>query len=175
MKIKKFWLWVIIFLLVCIISPAVQGYCNETQVVTVANTSLTSSDYNVSVTRTCTEEYDNFSFLIVAIIFMFITALVVVSLIISKKMWLKVVLSLALALCLTTLVRFSSWFLSITNPLEVNLISALDHFYAMGVRSFYFLLAGGCLFLVVVALNAMKNHKRKKKAKEWHDWGEDEY
>lgn len=172
---KKAWFWIIVFLLVCLVSQSALAYCNETQVYSYTNISLDNSTQiaNISITKTCTEEYNNQSFLITAIIFMFITSLVVVGLIISNKIWLKVVLAVALSICLTTLTRFASWFMSITNPAETNLISTLDFFYSLGVRSMYFLIAGACIFLVVMAINVARDKPRKKKEQEWHDWGKD--
>ena len=42
--------------LVLLFIPLVSAYCNETQIITHENESLASSDYNVTITRTCTEE-----------------------------------------------------------------------------------------------------------------------
>jgi glucan phosphoethanolaminetransferase (alkaline phosphatase superfamily) len=166
----------ILILFILFFLPLVSAYCNETVYYQYANVTLdNSTQVNSSTTiRECSPEYNNFSFLIAAIVFLFITALVVVSLIISKKIWLKVCLTVALAICLTSLLRFSSWFISITNPAEVSLIDTLDFFYSLGVRAMYFLIAGSMLFLVVYIINSIRDRPRKREKEDWANWGKDE-
>ena len=120
------------------------------------------------------EDYSNFSFAIVAIIFLFVTILVVVGLFKSEAIWLKVILTVALSLMLTTILRFTSWFISITNPAETALIGTLDFFYSIGVRAMYFLVAGACIFLVVFIINGIRDMPRKRRKNDWESWGKDD-
>jgi len=115
------------------------------------------------------------SFLVTGIFYLFITSLVTFVLYKTKKMWLKVVFANALALMLVTLLRFSSWFISITHPEQLNLINTLDIFYGFGVRAMYFIVAGSCLFLVVLIINMIKISKSKRRKDSWDNWGDEKW
>lgn len=156
----------VIFFLVLLSTNAV-AYCNETRIVSMANNSQTSSDYNMTLIRSCTEEYDNSSFAITAGMFMFFAALTVVGMIFTRKIWFKIILGLVLELIIVSLLRFSFWFINITNPLETNLIGALERFYGFSVTIFYLSLAGSIIFLCWYILEYVMDWKRRKNDEEW--------
>lgn len=174
MNKKKIILILIILLMVIISVKSAIGYCNETRTITHTNQSLASSDYTSSITKTCTEEYNNFSFITPIIVLLFLATLCIIGLFTTEQIWVKVVLVDAMAIIITGLFRFCSWFINITNPGESGLISTLDMFYAWGVRSLYLLIFCSILFLVVFILNLfwdMSKNKRQKKDQEWDRWG----
>lgn len=110
-------------------------------------------------------------YLTIALIFMFISALVVVGITRVEKMWLKVVLALALNLSLIILVRFSAWFAEINLSSQTALIHFLNIVYGWATTTFYLLLAGGLIYLVFLILDTMRWKNIKKRNKEWDEWG----
>ncbi len=162
--------------LIAIFAYSATAYCNETQTYNYANAS-TLEIANITNTKVCTAEYNNQSFIFTGIFYALIAALIMVGIFRARAIWAKVVLSVAFSIMMVVLLRFSSWFLSITNPEEVNLIQFLDIFYGFGVRAMYFIIAGAAIFLVIIIVNIVKEspaRKRRKKSQEWENWGKNE-
>ena len=118
--------------------------------------------------------HNNFSFLIPVIVFLFISSLIIIGFIYSNRSWIKVILAIAFSLTLTTLLRFSAWFIEITNPNETVLIKTLNVFYSFGIRSMYFIIAGSMIFLVVLIINSIRERPNKQRKDSWENWGKDD-
>ncbi len=161
---------IIVALLIVLCASFTNAYCNETRVVTTLNSTAPSSDYNVTITKDCTEEYNNPSFFMIGLVFIFFTILVTICLFFVKKVWLKAGLAIALSILVTSLLRFSSWFVTITNPLQINLIDTLDHFYSWGVWGVYATVLFAMIVLLVVIINTLRN-KNSERGDGWENWG----
>lgn len=166
---KTFLIPVLFFLLV----PLVNGYCNETTIYSYKNfTELdnTTRLTNTTITKQCTEEYNNFSLYGILITFLFLITLSVYALVKSEKIVFKTVSTLVISLLLMTVLRFLSWFVTITNPLQTGLINVLDHFYMFTVWGFRLTLLASAFILLIITLNALKDHKKKRR-NNWENWG----
>jgi len=169
MKFVKWFILVIFTLiLVGLTAKGVIGYCNET--ITHTNQSLASSDY--TITKTCTEEYNNNSFYIIILVFLFFTGLVGVALFKAEATWVKTVCVMGLSILLMSLTRFMSWFVSITNPAEVELINTLDHYFMFAVWGFRIVTIAAMFVLLIIIINSIRDNKSKKKDN-WDSWGKE--
>lgn len=119
------------------------------------------------------QEENEMIYLTLALIFMFFTGLLVISLFNVEKPWLKVSLSIALSILITTLVRFSSWFVTIVSPNETELIATLDRFYLFGVWGMRITITFAVFFVTIMILNAitrMSKGRHKDKFDDFEDW-----
>lgn len=172
MIIKKwFGLCILACVIVCLVATGVVGACNQTHVVTHSNQSLTNSDYNITVTETCTEEYNNTSFFGILITLLFFVAAIIVALFVSKAVWVKTVCTVGLSIMIMSITRFLSWFVSITNPAETELINTLDHFYMFGVWGFRLVTIAAMFVLLIIIINSIRDRPKKQWEDSWSNWG----
>lgn len=158
-----------ILLALFLAAPALAA-CNETRVIIYANESL--KDYNETIIiENCQPEYNNFSFFGVLMVFMFFIAIVSVAIFNAKKVWIKTCLVLLGTILTMSLTRFAGWFVEITNPQETILITTLQNFFAWSVWALYFVIFACIGVLLILALNALVNHKKKRWKDSWEDWG----
>jgi hypothetical protein len=132
-------------------------------------------DYLVKLCDNSTREIrvegeDNMIFVAIMGMFMFFIALVIIALFKANKIWLKTCLSLGLSILIMSLIRFSSWFVSISYAEETELINTLDHFYMFGVWGFRIVLIASIFILLIIILNSFKRFGKKNKDN-WHNWG----
>ena len=71
---KKIMVWIFAVIMLLVTIKGAAAYCNETLIVTHSNQSLSSSDYNITTTRTCTtDSNDNTSGIAIVIFILAIT------------------------------------------------------------------------------------------------------
>lgn len=112
-------------------------------------------------------EVNDMSLLVVGLIYMLIAVGGFVALLFARNMGIRIILVNFVILMTTTLLRFSSWFVSITNPDQLDLISTLDTFYGFSVNALWIGIGGAVVYLVWVAIDSLINGARRKKEKEW--------
>lgn len=125
-----------------------------------------SSDFFITRTGSDTE-FNNDSFLVVGFVFICLFLSSLLGLILLKPAWLKIILANASTFLLMIILRFSSWFVLITNPEQTNFIDTLDKFYMFGIWLFVGVMVMSLIFLVIHILNSLSMKERRSKDKEW--------
>lgn len=162
MKLRRiFWICIFVFLIL-LATKSVSAYCNE-------SINFTDSQ-NYTITKECTEDYNNFSFLLIGIAFLFGIGLCLWLFFRAEKMPMKVIIALTGSLILMSLMRFLSWFVSITNPAETELVNTMDHYYMFGVWGFRFILIAAAFYVLILTLHLMSD-KVKPKDIDWDMFG----
>ena len=78
-----------------------------------------------------------------------------------------------ITIMITTLTRFTAWFIEITNPAETNLISTLQYFYVFSIWGMRISILFAVFFLIVVIFNIFKGMGRKRWKDSWDNWGKE--
>jgi len=117
--------------------------------------------------------FDNFSFLIPTLVLLAIGCLFVVLLFRTKKNYLKMIYLLTVEFIIMSLLRFSAWFIEVTNPNRSSMIKVFNFWYSIGVKFFYFSLIVALVFICVMILKIFKTKKENRRKKEWNEWGDD--
>ena len=78
-------------------------------------------------------------------------------------LWKKVLAGIVTALMLMTTTFLSFNFIQITNPEQIILINSFISFYQIGTWAFWITLFAGLLVIILIAINAMKSMRQKKK------------
>lgn len=158
---KKTFIWIVIlFLLSC----NVFAYCNET---------ISYSDsQNYSIVRSCTPTYDNYSFISIIFVLLFMASFLILGIYVVERVWVKTLLVNALTLVSILVMRFISWFVSITNPEEINLINTLDHYYQWSIWGFRVMLVLNMFVILILIFNGIKRSasQQKRDDDEWDDF-----
>lgn len=142
------------------------SYCNES---VVFDNNNISQNYNI--TKQCTPEYNNFSFIFVGFVFVLLLLAASVLIIRTQHLWLKVILFVFNTMIFMSLARLMAWFVEITNPLQTGLIQFLNHWYNYGIWTFRISLVLGMIFLVLHALKMMDFRNKENNKPKWKDYG----
>lgn len=128
-----------------------------------------SAYFYVTPEGVAVEEYNNTSFYIITLIYIFLTILCLVPMFFVQD-YLKVILGLGASFLVMTLTRLAAWFVEITNPAETNLIDTLNHYFSFGTWAFRGMLIFAVFYTIIFILNIVtSDRKRKKKEKEWEN------
>jgi len=98
-------------------------------------------------------DFGNDSFLIISLTFLILTGGIILAIFTAKKLWIKSVLCFLLWLFIVTILRFTSWFLSKTNPEMTHIISLLDRFYGWSINALYIIIPLLLFMLIILIIN----------------------
>lgn len=160
---------VLLILLMIFLVPSSLAACNQTISVLHDNQSLSSSNYNMTVTETCGVASANTSFGVIGGVYSLFSIFIVLGLIFARRSWIKTLLTMVLVLLMTALVRFSTIFVEVTNPELTTLISTLNAFYNILVGSLYPLAGIGIVIVIIQIALSIIDWKRLRKRKK-NDW-----
>jgi len=123
--------------------------------------------------RTKTDEgFNNYSFLFAGLMFLFLISISLLMLWNAETAWFKTVMALATSILVMSAVRFSGWFIEITNPSQVELIDTMAHFFQWSVWGFRLTLIAAVFILLIIVLNIMFKTDKSKgfKREGWENW-----
>jgi len=114
-----------------------------------------------------TEDYNNYSFLIIILVLVGLAALAFTTFMIVKATYIKVLLITAFAFIIMITLRFLAWFVEITNPNEIEMIDSLNFYYLMGVRLFWITLIFAVFYALLKTYQTLVPDKKEQRKQEW--------
>jgi len=129
------------------------------------------SVYTVTIDGYGTPTHNNFSFFSVILIFIFFIILVFISFIMSQTIWVKSALVFLGSIIITTLLRFTSWFVTITNADQIGLIHSLDKFYGVGIMAVKWTGYAAVFIIFIILLKYFTGKKDQNWKDDWDNWG----
>lgn len=160
----RYWLF-LTFIVILTLLPSASAYCNETITTVHADPTQASSDYNQTVTRTCTNEFST-TFTYIALLYITLLILLATGIFLAKNNIMRLVLAIPLNLVLILALQTSTLFIQASNPSLSGVAALLN-------TLFYFCIALVMPSLVIpfmlIVWKLIKNmlNPRRDKNKDW--------